>query len=84
MSRWSVKQSPIARLALVTCAAALIGGCGWTARDEFYRSRSLVLAPSDGDGSQTTLRHDGPGIPQLATPQVAQSPASRLDAESHQ
>jgi hypothetical protein len=35
-------------------AAAASAGCGWTARDEFYRSRAMTLHSQPGDGSELT------------------------------
>jgi hypothetical protein len=63
----------IARASLLLCVAGLIGGCGWTARDEFYRNRSLVLAPQAGDGSQITSTHQQPGAPLAVVPQMART-----------
>lgn len=40
---------------LMGCMAAgamASAGCGWTARDEFLRSRSLALHAQPGDGSE--------------------------------
>jgi hypothetical protein len=56
------------RAAVVLSTACLIGGCGWTARDEFYRNRSMVLAPQAGDGSQFTASQP---LSPLDAPQVA-------------
>jgi hypothetical protein len=71
-----LKPRRIARAAMLMCAAVLIGGCGWTARDEFYRNRSLVMAPQAGDGSQISASHQQPGAPLAISPQMARSPGS--------
>jgi hypothetical protein len=34
--------------------AALLAGCGWTARDEYLRSQRVVLHAQPGDGSEIT------------------------------
>jgi hypothetical protein len=33
-------------------AIATLSGCGWTARDDFYMSRSVSLRSRPGDGSE--------------------------------
>lgn len=43
---------PPAGLALAALLAGIAGGCGWTPRDEFQYSRSLVLKARPGDGSE--------------------------------
>lgn len=37
--------------AAIGLASAFLGGCGWTARDEFIQNRQVQLSPSAGDGS---------------------------------
>lgn len=52
------------RLSLFCAAllgAAMIGGCGWTPRDEFYLSRREVAHPIPGDGSRVTFGGQQPG-----------------------
>ena len=39
------------RLAAVAVAAVL-GGCGWSARDQFYANRSVTLRSRPGDGTE--------------------------------
>jgi hypothetical protein len=75
MSKASETPSRLIRFAALGCAAMILGGCGWTARDEFLRNRSLVFAPQAGDGSQITATPQTPaGITALTAPQVAQTP----------
>jgi hypothetical protein len=58
-------------------AAALLGGCGWTPRDEFISHRQVVLSPAKGDGSRMTASFDT--RPGRAT--TAQLAARRADAK---
>lgn len=30
----------------------VLGGCGWTPRDEFYANRSMIIHAQPGDGSR--------------------------------
>jgi hypothetical protein len=38
----------------VVCSAC--SGCGWSARDEFFRGRELTLGARSGDGSTIAMR----------------------------
>ena len=79
----------MSRLTLLACTAgvgggmAIAGGCGWTARDEFYRNRSLVLAPQAGDGSQITSTTTIPGAPLAGLPQMAEGDAQPSGRARH-
>ena len=44
----------VARAALLACALVLLGGCGWTPRDEFLQDRSVTVSSAPGDGSTIT------------------------------
>lgn len=76
MPEVNLNPRQLARLAMLGCIAGVVAGCGWTPRDEFYRNRSVVLAPQAGDGSQITSTLQQPGIPAIVSPQVAQFPAA--------
>jgi hypothetical protein len=59
------------RLCVLACAAAIalglgggIGGCGWTPRDEFAASRTVVVHPKAGDGSRVTSGWDARQVAQ--------------------
>lgn len=43
--------SALRAAAAIGLASAFLGGCGWTARDEFIQNRQVQLSPSAGDGS---------------------------------
>jgi hypothetical protein len=45
----------VTHAALLACAMVLLlGGCGWTPRDEFLRDRSVTVSSAPGDGSTIT------------------------------
>lgn len=84
MTQVTLKARTLARLAIITCTAGLMVGCGWTARDEFYRNRSVVLAPQAGDGSQITSTTQRLGAPTVAAPQVAEHRRGNVDQTTAQ
>ena len=52
---------------LLALAALALGGCGWSARDE-YLSRQRSIAATDGDGSELVMHHPDPFAAQRGQP----------------
>jgi hypothetical protein len=63
-------------VAMFCAAAASLGGCGWTARDEFIASRKSSLAAKPGDGSLYSSGWKAGG--QTASSDIA----ARLDSQN--
>jgi hypothetical protein len=83
MQRSNRTTRQVARLAVLAATAALLGGCGWTARDEFFRSRAVVFDPQAGDGSQITSTIATPGTTAGIVPQVAEMPGTPATRNPH-
>ena len=56
MGRFRIAMREARGPVAAACLAAVLAGCGWTSRDEFYSRHGVTVPSQPGDGSRLTSR----------------------------